>query len=301
MLHFSRYYNKARQKNPGQYFVSCDCKNAVNYTKRLFQLPYYYAETAQNIQEKLAKLKHRGTKIQILWIPGHTDHPWNDRADTLAKQAANSWIPPNWTPPTLRKQHNTSSKKTLRQPTIPELVNNTLSELRRKYQPIRHLTTNNKQAEPAQTTQNLTQVPSQVTNQETTNYEEDIDMIDLSSPPTQNEKEEADEDIERAYSRVAYSNPASSNKDKNSDEETDEDDDIEENLSQHNSPINFTEKINANYSNHNHNHNLNIPPSQDYNGLASPLTDQSTNLSSYSGATWNTPVSTWAPRTGQGT
>ncbi len=39
-------------------------------------------------------------KLKFEWIPGHTDNKFNDIVDKLAKEAANSWLPPtNISPP----------------------------------------------------------------------------------------------------------------------------------------------------------------------------------------------------------
>ena len=72
--------------------ILCDCKTAINYIKNTFTPPYRYVNLVQKIQENLWELrKVNHQKIELIWIPGHIDNHWNDRADLLAKQSAKHW------------------------------------------------------------------------------------------------------------------------------------------------------------------------------------------------------------------
>ena len=72
--------------------ILCDCKTAINYIKHTFTPPFKYANLVQQIQETLWKIRNKSKqKINLVWIPGHTDNTWNDAADALAKKAANNW------------------------------------------------------------------------------------------------------------------------------------------------------------------------------------------------------------------
>ena len=48
-------------------------------------------EICQEILELLHQLRNNDIDIKITWIPGHTDNPWNDKADALANTAALRW------------------------------------------------------------------------------------------------------------------------------------------------------------------------------------------------------------------
>ena len=75
-----------------EYSILCDCKNVVHYVQGNYQLPEKYAEDVYRIQQKITQLGYEGIQVDVHWIPGHTDHKWNDLADTLAKEAAK--LPP---------------------------------------------------------------------------------------------------------------------------------------------------------------------------------------------------------------
>ena len=74
--------------------IICDCKNAINYLKGHYNIPFKYKEIVQEIQEKIWEHTIRKKKtLELIWIPGHTDNSWNDLADSLAKKAAHYWDP----------------------------------------------------------------------------------------------------------------------------------------------------------------------------------------------------------------
>ena len=85
--------------------ILCDCLSAINYIKKRFNPPYKYVKIVQQIHEKLATLRHHGVNITIIWIPGHVDNEWNDRADELAKKATE--IQPSMNPTHSLKSWNT--------------------------------------------------------------------------------------------------------------------------------------------------------------------------------------------------
>ncbi len=75
------------------YTILCDCKCAVNYTNNTYNAKDTYSEDLQEIQELITNLTIiNKLKIKIKWIPGHTDNKWNDKADSLAKEAAAEWL-----------------------------------------------------------------------------------------------------------------------------------------------------------------------------------------------------------------
>ena len=55
-------------------------------------IPIKYAQICQEIQEELHAARANYIQIHLDWIPGHTDNPWNDRADVLAKLGAAQWL-----------------------------------------------------------------------------------------------------------------------------------------------------------------------------------------------------------------
>ena len=85
--------------NNNNYTILCDYKNVVNYINKKYNVPKQYAEKIQQVTETLHLLKHKDLNIQIKWIPGHTDNPWNDRADELAKAGAQLWLEQQTTAP----------------------------------------------------------------------------------------------------------------------------------------------------------------------------------------------------------
>ena len=74
------------------YHILCDCRNVTKYVKDQFQPPTAYAKILTDIQCQIRTLQSQNTtyaqNIKIHWIPGHTGHNGNERADELAKKAA---------------------------------------------------------------------------------------------------------------------------------------------------------------------------------------------------------------------
>ena len=72
--------------------ILCDCRNVTKYLKHEFHPPKKYTQILTDIQIKIQQINSDSNNntdtIIIQWIPGHTGHPGNDRADELAKQAA---------------------------------------------------------------------------------------------------------------------------------------------------------------------------------------------------------------------
>ena len=73
------------------YTILCDCYNAVKIINKIYNTPLKYKDIIQAINENIAFAANLRIKFQVVWIPGHTDNPLNDKADELAKQAADSW------------------------------------------------------------------------------------------------------------------------------------------------------------------------------------------------------------------
>ena len=80
--------------NTKEITILCDCKNAVKYINNYYTPPKRYASIYQKIKEIKTKLDQI-CKIQIDWIPGHTDNKWNDEADRIAKIATQLHLPGN--------------------------------------------------------------------------------------------------------------------------------------------------------------------------------------------------------------
>lgn len=72
--------------------IICDCKNAINYITGNNKFPEKYTIIIQSIQEQIYKINDIGIRLEWYWIPGHTDNQWNDKVDSLAKEAAHSHI-----------------------------------------------------------------------------------------------------------------------------------------------------------------------------------------------------------------
>ena len=91
ILHSLNFIATNNNEENNNYTILCDCLNAVNFTNRHKKIPHKYAETIQKIEETKQTLREKNITPDIIWIPGHTDNKWNDRADELAKKAANMW------------------------------------------------------------------------------------------------------------------------------------------------------------------------------------------------------------------
>ena len=65
--------------------ILCDCKNAVKYVNDKYTIPHKYGKIYQYIKEE--STTNNSKHITIKWIPGHTNNPWNEEADKLAKLA----------------------------------------------------------------------------------------------------------------------------------------------------------------------------------------------------------------------
>ena len=98
-LQLAEYTNNITNKN--EFSILCDCKGAVRCINHQYSIPYHYSRTCQKIQEERTKLTKKEIKHEITWITGHTKYRWNEKADKLAKEAANSWVP-SYKPPSFR-------------------------------------------------------------------------------------------------------------------------------------------------------------------------------------------------------
>ena len=74
--------------------ILCDCKSAVEYAKQAYPHQKKYSDLIQQIAETRYKLTQQGKTANIIWIPGHAGNPLNDKADELAKEAAQQQIDP---------------------------------------------------------------------------------------------------------------------------------------------------------------------------------------------------------------
>ena len=83
--------NKSK-KSKHTYTILCDCYNAVKIINKVYNTPQKYKNIIQAINENIAEAANEQINFHFVWIPGHTDNPLNDKADELAKQAADSWL-----------------------------------------------------------------------------------------------------------------------------------------------------------------------------------------------------------------
>ena len=74
-----------KQNTQTQITILCDCKNAVKYVNNKYAIPRKYSKIYQYIREELTV--NNNAHATIKWIPGHTNNPWNEEADELAKLA----------------------------------------------------------------------------------------------------------------------------------------------------------------------------------------------------------------------
>ena len=65
---------------------TADNKYAIQVSKRLVRPNWKHKQIAQAIYALKHQLKQHNNKLAFKWIPGHTDHKWNDLVDQLAKE-----------------------------------------------------------------------------------------------------------------------------------------------------------------------------------------------------------------------
>ena len=80
--------------NIHNFTILCDCKNATKYVNNKYTTPPKYANICQKIEELRKEMRQR-YRVDIKWIPGHTNNKWNDEADRLAKEATKLHLPGN--------------------------------------------------------------------------------------------------------------------------------------------------------------------------------------------------------------
>ena len=80
--------------NVNNFTILCDCKNATKYVNNEYTTPPKYADICHKIKE-LRKEVQQKYRMDIKWIPGHTNNKWNDEADRLAKEATKLHLPGN--------------------------------------------------------------------------------------------------------------------------------------------------------------------------------------------------------------
>ena len=66
-------------------YVLTDCKSAVDIVCRQNNASKYWNEFVR-MWEMMDKLRERAVKLYLVWVPGHADICYNDRADEAAKQ-----------------------------------------------------------------------------------------------------------------------------------------------------------------------------------------------------------------------
>ena len=82
--------NKKIIINEKEIAIVCDCKNAIKIITNIINCPNNYKKIIQNINQKIYIINNNlNIKINFHWIPGHINNEFNDRVDTLAKEAAN--------------------------------------------------------------------------------------------------------------------------------------------------------------------------------------------------------------------
>ena len=74
-----------QQNLPPSYTILSDCQYAVDICSTYVSSADAYWIEARRIQRALHKIRARGVRVTIDWIPGHCGHPLGDLADTTAK------------------------------------------------------------------------------------------------------------------------------------------------------------------------------------------------------------------------
>lgn len=67
--------------------ILCDCQEAVSMARSLRQYGTYWS-ASETLVKLTQKLRSKHYRVVIDWIPGHTGFAGNERADTLASEAA---------------------------------------------------------------------------------------------------------------------------------------------------------------------------------------------------------------------